>query len=138
MRLDFKKIFKFFLFTAFFCWTAVGYGEELPFSVDSPLETHQEETPTIEGHFFEQFIKMLFILCALIVAMLVLAWVAKKFLNTRLEQINAASGIRVEERRVLTQKTVVYILNVQGERVLLAESHQGVAIHPLSSTSSEA
>lgn len=87
--------------------------------------------------FYGEFFKMLTMLGLIIGFLMVLTWFVKRILNTRLEQINSGSLIQVVERRMLTPKTSIYVLEIMGKRVVIAESHNGVtAINEFSSSPS--
>jgi flagellar biogenesis protein FliO len=102
-------------------------SKEFPNIFLGPESEIPENSSYGEDKFFGEFMRMLVILSSIIAALLIFAWFAKKFLTGRLEQINADSPIKVLERRILTPKTTVYILDLQGEKIALAESHHGVA-----------
>ena len=57
---------------------------------------------------------------------LIVAWFLKRMLNSRQEQANATSLIKVIERRSLSPKTAIYLLEIEGKSVLISESHNGV------------
>ena len=86
------------------------------------------------NRFFMEFIKMMSILGLVIVGLMFLTWYLKRFMSARIEQMNASSLIKVIERRDLTPKTALYILEVNDKQILIAESHSGVTalgeIHP--------
>lgn len=76
--------------------------------------------------FFDEMMHMFLILGGILVAMLVVAWSLKRLLNTRMEQINADSQIKIIEKRHLSPKSILYLVELQGKRYLLGEGPQGV------------
>jgi len=90
-----------------------------PISVENPPET------TSEGFFFE-FLRMMFMLGILLGLLLLVSWFLKRMLNTRMEQINTSSPIKILDRRNLSPKTVIYVIDVHGKRSVIAESPNGV------------
>lgn len=73
-----------------------------------------------------ELLSMLATLGLVIGLILIAAWFLKRFANARLEQVNNTSAIKVTERRSLSPKTVLYLLELEGKAILIAESHNGV------------
>lgn len=97
--------------------------------VEPPVEIDQES-----NRFFMEFVRMMSILGIVIVGLMFLSWYLKRFMNSRIEQMNSTSLIKVVERRDLTAKTVLYILEINDQQILIAETHNGVTalgeLHP--------
>jgi flagellar biosynthetic protein FliO len=93
----------------------------------APFEDINEEfkRPS-EDRFMSDFINMLFSLGLLVALILIVSWFLKKFLNTRIQQVNTTSLIKIIERRALTPKTTVYVLEVNNKQIVIAESSNGV------------
>lgn len=91
-----------------------------------PIEDILGHPPAENNKFMEEFVKMIATLGIVIALILIVAWFLKRMVNAKLEQGNADSSIKVIERRAISQKTMVYLLDVGGKGIALAESHQGV------------
>ncbi|QLH35282.1 MAG: flagellar biosynthetic protein FliO [Parachlamydiaceae bacterium] len=52
--------------------------------------------------------------------------VSQKMMNTRMEQLNTTSEIKIIEKRLLTPKTSLYLIDIHGTGFILAESLNGV------------
>lgn len=76
--------------------------------------------------FFWEFINMLSTLGIVLVALLVVVWVLKRFNQGKLEQLNSTSAIRILERRAISQKSVLYLVEIEGTALVFAESTNGV------------
>lgn len=76
--------------------------------------------------FLSEFVSMMGTLGLIISAILIFAWFLKRMVNTRQEQANTTSIIKVVERRSLSPKTAVYLLEVEGKSLIVAESVNGV------------
>ncbi len=76
--------------------------------------------------FVNEFIRMLSVLGAMIGALLLVAWFMKKMMATRIEQINQTSEIRILESRTIAPKCNIYLLDVRGKQMVVAESQAGV------------
>lgn len=90
----------------------------------------EDEVKDAEGkdndNFMAQFLNMLATLALIIILILIVTWILKRFLNTRIQQINQASPIKILERRGLTPKTSIYLIEVRGKHIIIAESVNGV------------
>lgn len=78
------------------------------------------------NQFITEFITTIATLGLIISAILIFGWFLKRFINTKIEQANDTSGIRIAERRMISTKTGVYLLEVEGRGVLIAETPTGV------------
>ncbi|MBI2743375.1 MAG: flagellar biosynthetic protein FliO [Chlamydiales bacterium] len=86
-------------------------------SLDQTPDETIPETPTYEYALG----KMLLTLLGLIVLIILTVWMLKKLGSGK---AGSASGqsIKILERRPLSQKSVLYLIEVQGKQVLIAES----------------
>lgn len=95
----------------------------------TPASTDLFEPPSNqEDHFFYQFFNMLFSLGSILVIVLIISWILKRALNTRMQQLNTNSLIKIIERRALTPKTTLYVLQIKGKDIAIAESLNGVTL----------
>ena len=94
----------------------------------NPFEEGQDQNTEITNNsrFMAEFMKMLFFLGIIIAFMIIGSWFLKKMINTRLQQTNQQSSIQVIEQRALSSKSTLYLLNVEGQEILIAESPAGV------------
>lgn len=94
----------------------------------SPLldEPFLENRQTEPDNFQAKFMNMLFLLSLIIVFMLFASWMLKRLTRSRTEQINSASSIKVLETRYLSPRSTVYLIDVMGQGLIIAESHTGV------------
>lgn len=91
-----------------------------------PLEDFMETPNKQNDRFFTEFLNMLATLGFVIGIILLAAWFLRRLLNTRLEQINTTSTIKIIERRSLSPKTALYLIEIYEKTVLIAESQNGV------------
>lgn len=126
------------LFTILFlCMTAVGplFADEAPQKPALPMDQTKEdfynhpfmhsESPS-QDHFMNEFLNMLVVLTFTLVAMVAIAWSLKRFLYRRLQQVNMGSGIRIEEQRSLSPRSTLYVVEIEGTRLLLGETATSV------------
>lgn len=93
-----------------------------PFRPEEYLRPPGPET----DKFLAEFVKMAATLGMIIGLILLVAWFLKRMVNTRLEQANEASAIRVVERRAISPKTTIYLLELENKGIIVAESQSGV------------
>lgn len=136
-----KKICAFFIFlTLFFNYSATLISEEMPPSsheviphatTPSPFpfeDIKQEQLQSSDDHFISDFMNMLASLGLIIAFIFIVSWFLKKFLNTRLQQMNNTSAIKIIEKRSLTPKSAVYLLEINDKSLIIAESANGVTL----------
>lgn len=93
-----------------------------------PFEDLYGEPPPENSRFWNEVVNMMATLGLIISLILVAAWFLKRMLNTRQEQANTTSIIKVIERRGLSPKTAVYLLEIEGKSIVIAESQNGVTV----------
>lgn len=97
----------------------------------------QEEEPQNElfkdesgnsSRFFQEFLHMLSILGIMIAVLLLAAWSMKRLVAGRMQQGNTTSSIKILERRGLTAKTAIYLIEIDEQRIAIAESSNGATL----------
>lgn len=74
---------------------------------------------------------MLLMLSILVGMLLFITYFLKRITLTRLDQLNTTSTIKIVERRALSNKTTVCILDIEGEKLVVAETPTGlVPLYP--------
>lgn len=83
-----------------------------------------QEMPNLPpGDFGAAFAKM-FITLVVLVALLVLTYLfLKKIIQRRLQKGVGTHTIHLVEKRMISPKTMLYLVEVEGKKILLAESH---------------
>lgn len=89
-----------------------------------PFGINIDENDT--DHFMHEFINMMTTLGIIVAFVLIATWFLKRTFNTRIEQLNTSSVVKVVERRILNPKTTIILLEIQGKGFILAESINGV------------
>jgi flagellar biogenesis protein FliO len=102
--------------------------EEIP--LPPSLREHTKQELPREDNFVKEFIKMLMTLGAIITILLLASWLLKRMSNTRIQQINESSEIKILERRSATTKTSVFLLDVRGKQYAVVESHNALLLLP--------
>lgn len=91
-------------------------------------DIYGEPSPADNSRFWTEVVNMMATLGLIISLILIAAWFLKRMLNTRQEQVNTTSIIKVIERRGLSPKTAVYLLEIEGKSIVIAESQNGVTV----------
>jgi len=90
---------------------------------DSPIPPPIEASPVDAIPGYEgAFIKMLLTLIALIAAIFLTVWALRRLAQGRLKASGAGRAIHVLEKRALSPKTALYLIEVSGKQVVIAES----------------
>jgi flagellar biosynthetic protein FliO len=137
-------IFKAFIRRGFFFLLAmlpvIGVSDE-PLKTSPPLEVNSKQPdispflveeekpePLPEDHFFHEFLNMLGTLALLIAFMVFASWVLKRMLNQRVQQLNTSSNIKVVEKRALSNKAAIYLIEIDGKTFLVGESMNNLSL----------
>lgn len=93
-----------------------------------PLSGWSEEPfPLSEGSSFsDQLFHMILSLGFVIILLVIGTWVLKRFFGQRLQQLNSSCGIKIIERRTLSPKSVLYIVEIEGKKILIGETPAGI------------
>lgn len=80
------------------------------------------------SRFFQEFLHMLSILGIMIAVLLLAAWFMKRLVAGRVQQGNSSSSIKILERRGLTAKTAIYLIEIDEHRIAISESSNGATL----------
>jgi flagellar protein FliO/FliZ len=111
-----NKFLFFILFT-----TPSLFAQQIPL----PEELKSADTGN-ESRFMSEFIHMFIVLGLIIILLYVGAWMFRRMMSQRIQQMNVTSNIKVLEHRSLSPKSVLYIIEAYGKTVLISESQNGV------------
>ncbi len=101
------------------------YAEQGP---EHYFEDLQKEEPANGIKFYKQFINMLFFLALILGALFLVLLFFKRLLLTQSNKINELSRIKIVEQRSLSSKSTLYLLEMGGQTLLVAESPAGVTL----------
>jgi len=120
---------------------AQGDQEKAPSQLDPTFLEELEKSEKEGGdRFTKELLNMLFMLGLIVGLMVLTAWVLRKMMNTRLQQINVTSKIKVLDQRTLPSKATLYVIEIEGKGLIIADSTHGVtclAEYPLDETSGQ-
>ena len=86
--------------------------------LDEMAAEERPEPPTYEG----AFLKMILVLILLLFIIFFGIWVVRRLSRSRLRMFKEPKHIRIIDRRPLSAKTALYLVEVGEKRVLVAES----------------
>ena len=86
----------------------------------NPLLQVSSEIPP--GDYGTAFMKMFFTLLALIILFGVSIWFIRKLIQNRLTRGSGEDLIQIIEKKMISPKTMLYVIEIEGQKVLLAES----------------
>lgn len=89
-----------------------------------------EAVPSSSGSNMESFsssytasmIRMITALATLLIIVVAAAWAVKRFKGGGFSSISSNKRIKILERRPLSQKSVLYLVELEGKKILFAES----------------
>jgi len=91
--------------------------------IKSPFDT---EIPQESGRFMGEFAYMIFVLSCVISVMILASWFIKKMLQTKVQQLNQTSLIKITESRTLGHRSILHLIEVHGMTILISETPAGV------------
>lgn len=97
-------------------------GNDLPPNDPFAKEVPISETPFDNSKFVGEFFYMLLMLGILISLVYFLAWFLRRMTTVRVDQLNEGSALKIIERRPLSQRTTLYLVEHEGKKIVLAES----------------
>lgn len=110
---------------------------ETPTPTVSPVQPspfpEEVNHPTEFGNpnFLKQMLEMLLMLGLMLGFLLLITWFLRRMTSVRVDQLNVSSTIKILERRLVSNRTTIFLIDINGERITFAESVNGVtALHP--------
>jgi len=102
----------------------IAEPETPPVLVSEPAEVQPETRgPEVMRTKYETvFIKMMAILFLIALAAGFVVWLYRRFNFTKMHQLNYLRTIKVIEKRPLSPKTMLYLVEINGKQIMLAES----------------
>lgn len=130
-----RKFFLLFLmFFPFFALVADSTKTSAPAKTEQFASSASETTPELSSDetpplsvdatdsYEHSFIKMLVTLFGLLVLIFLTVWMLRKIAGGKLKNLNHARTIKIIERRPLSAKSILYLIEVGGKQVLISES----------------
>ncbi len=87
--------------------------------------------PLITEDYGQAFFKMLLTLFGLLILIILTIWVLKRLSHGKLGGINKGKTIQILEKRAISAKSALYLIEVEGTRLVVAESQ--LEVRPLHS-----
>ena len=69
------------------------------------------------------FVKMLLTFIALVLLLFGTYWFIRRLIQQRLQKGVGIASIQILEKRMISAKTMLYLVEAEGKKILLAESH---------------
>jgi len=117
---------KFFIILLFFLsFTSILKAEE---KIDLQNETFisqniEDQEPLPAPEFKSAFFKMIFMLLALVALIFFTFYLFRRFSKVKMHQINLTKNIKILEKRPISPKTMLYLIEVNGKKILISESN---------------
>jgi len=106
-------------------------GELLAASDSLQEEIFQNTNTLPPGDYGAAFVKMFLTLLVLIALFGISIWFIKRLIRSRLERGTGSRMIQILEKKMISPKTMLYVVEVDGKKILMAESH--LEVRPISS-----
>ncbi len=88
-----------------------------------------DKPPAPVENYSVAFLKMILMLVGLLLIVVFMVWLIKRFGHGRIGRFKDRQTIHILEKRVLSPKTILYMVEIEGARLLVAESQ--LEVRPL-------
>lgn len=98
---------------------------ENPAPLSKPNVKQQETFPHLESttkSYESAFMKMILYLAGVLIFVFTVFFIFKKFSSSRVKQSNHFRSIKLLEKRAISPKSMLYLVEIGGKKILLAES----------------
>lgn len=68
------------------------------------------------------FVKMMLTLLGLVALIVLSVWMLRRVSHSRIKQMNTGRSIKILERRPLSAKSALYLIDIDGKKVVVSES----------------
>jgi flagellar protein FliO/FliZ len=85
-----------------------------------PSEPQNPSAATVS--YENAFVKMCVTLVGLIILIVLSVWMLRRIAQGRFTKFSGPRGIAIVEKRALSQKSMLYLIEVKGKQILIAES----------------
>ena len=82
----------------------------------------EEENINATASYEYAFFKMLATLAVLILLFVLSIWLFRRLSQARFGRLSSSKSIKIIERRSLSPKSILYLIEVSGKQILIAES----------------
>ena len=83
---------------------------------------HKSDVHKTTESYETAFIKTIVVLVGLLVLVILTVWMFKRISNGRVRSFNKLISVKILEKRPLSPKSMLYLIEVSGKQVLIAES----------------
>jgi flagellar protein FliO/FliZ len=91
-------------------------------TIQTPIVPHEEPSKTQAPSYEHAFIKMLLTLGGLLFLVFATLWALRKLSHGRIGNFGAQKRIKLLEKRPLSPKTMLYLVEIDGKQVFVSES----------------
>lgn len=94
--------------------------ENTPPAIET-MDQHLTSVPP--GDYGATFVKMILTMVGLIALLALTFWFLRRLIQQRLQKGVGEQAIQILEKRMISPKTMLYLIEVEDKKILLAESH---------------
>lgn len=123
------RYLRFFLLLCFTALPHYAFAEETPIPPPSALENWNKQNESREkaedAKFSELWSKSLLVLAVAIGILFIATWVMKHFERFKPKTSPQDARIKILEKRMLSQKSCIYLLQIDNHKIIVTESING-------------
>lgn len=96
---------------------------ELVAAESETIDVMQQIPPIPPGDYGAAFVKMVLTMIAIIALLFGTIWFLRRLVQQRLQRGVGEQSIRVLEKKMISPKTMLYLIEADKKKILIAESH---------------
>ena len=120
MKTLLNRVFFFLILGISFIYAPFSFAEDTPAA--EPLAPPMPTTPEMMKGYEGAFLKMALTFIALLVGIFFTVWILKRLSRGHFKNMNANRAIKILEKRALSPKTMLYLVEIGEKQTLIAES----------------
>lgn len=93
-----------------------------------PMESETPPDIVTDNRFLGEFFYMLLMLGMLIGVVMLAGYFLRRLTASRIEALNTSSRIRIQESRSLSQRSLVYLIEIDEKEYIVAENHSAISV----------
>ncbi len=99
-------------------------AENVPAAAMEAIAQSAQMAPSVApGDFGATFIKMICTMVAIIVLLFFTVWFLRRLIQQRMQKGVGIQSIQILEKRMISPKTMLYLIEAEKKKILIAESH---------------
>lgn len=128
-----RKHFYFILLIFFSLFAKTSFAD-LTLNNEKELQKENFENTLPKVDFQKSFFKMMVSLAVIVVLSILTIWAFKRISRAKIDTANKQKAIKIIEKRALSPKSMLYLVDYEGKKVFISESQVNIKMKVLNKT----